>query len=92
MDVVQSASDAGSRTILEMVNRLLASLARRLFAPKKQRIPAAATSDESGSEPESLMEADDDSTYNEHTDEEDFGGGTSALDAGTTFDLASLKR
>lgn len=94
LDVVQSASDAGSRTILEMVNKLLAALARKVFAPKTQRIVATAVSDGSESEPESIMEEDDDSTYNDHTDDEDFGGGfgTSGLNAGAAFDLAALKR
>lgn len=91
LDIIQGAADAGSRTILDMVNKLLTSLAKKVLSTKmKTSITEDLYEDSDGG---STAE-DDESVYNGHSDDEDFGGqfGITALNSNVDFDLSVMKR
>lgn len=90
LEVVQSAADAGPRSILDMTNKLLTALSKKVFANKAKFSTEEELYD---SDRGSSVEDDDDSVYNVHSDDEELSQfGIPTMSSGAEFDLAIIKQ
>lgn len=87
LQVVQDASDAGSRPIVEMIKRLLTSISKKTDSSPQQKLS------EDESENGSVDEDDSESMYDGHYDDDDFDhfGLLPAHDA-RDVDMSTLQR
>ncbi|EKM50995.1 uncharacterized protein PHACADRAFT_151428 [Phanerochaete carnosa HHB-10118-sp] len=85
LEVLQDASDLGSRSIQDMLSKILASLSKKL-------VPNVGSSSPEGDLTDGSDVADDDSVDEGHFEDDDFNQyGLAAIKAGSDFDASVLQ-
>lgn len=91
LEVLQDASDFGSRTIHDMLTRLLASLSKKLVPQARPLSPHDESTD--GSDIGDMAESDDDSVDEGHFEDDDFTQfGLESVKSDSQFDFNVLQR